>query len=190
MRLQEITRKYIEFEKTTEIEGLCPDVIYLNAYAEFSINKESKWIDIAMKSRVAEKNKYHYWLFLATMLNGLQRFQESLNILSHYNYNDKYKSIFSTFLIITSNQCDNIEGMKRAYKLINGINVSDQYIHYYYIAFCYHISELKDFIVKIQCENPATSIVLEQLILEATRKNFDKEAIINNLEKYIQKIKC
>lgn len=190
LRLQEITRKYIEFEKTTEIEGLCPDVIYLNAYAEFSINKESKWIDIAMKSRVAEKNKYHYWLFLATMLNGLQRFQESLNILSHYNDNDKYKSIFSTFLIITSNQCDNIEGMKRAYKLINGINVSDQYIHYYYIAFCYHISELKDFIVKIQCENPATSIVLEQLILEATRKNFDKEAIINNLEKSASSLRC
>lgn len=190
LRLRDITRKYIEFEKTTEIEGLCPDVIYLNAYAEFSVNKESKWIDIAKRSRVAEKNKYHYWLFLATMLNGLQRFQESLNILYHYNDNDKYKSIFSTFLIITSVQCDNIEGMKRAYKLINGINVSDQYIHYYYIAFCCHITELKDFIAQIQCENPATSIVLEQLILETTLKDFDKEAIINNIEKSASSLRC
>ena len=191
-RLQEITRKYLSFEKSTELVGLCPDVIYLNAYAEYLITKEPQWIEVAKTSKVSARNKQHYWLFLSTMLNGAHRYSESLDILCLYDNKDEYVPVISTFILVTALQCDDIPRMQRAFTLAvdADIYLDDRSLHYYYTALHYNKEYLGDLAVKLKCSNPSSQIVFSQLVQKELGHKLNPDLILENIDKVADGIKC
>lgn len=191
-KLQDVTRKYLSFEKSTEVVGLCPDVIYLNAYAEYLVTKDPKWIEVAKKSKVSERNKHHYWLFLSTMLNGAHRYSESLDILCLYTNKDEYVPVFSTFILVTALQCDDIPRMKRAFTLVvdTDIHLDDQNLHHYYRALHYHKECLGELAVKLKCSNPYSQIVFSQLVQKELGHNYNPDLIRENIDRIADGLKC
>ena len=191
-KIQNVTRKYLSFEKSTEVVGLCPDVFYLNAYAEYLITKDPKWIEVAKTSKVSERNKQHYWLFLSTMLNGAHRYSESLDILSLYNNKDEYVSVFSTFILVTALQCDDVLRMQRAFILVvdADIYLDDQNLHHYYTALHYHKEHLGDLAVKLKCSNPYSQIVFSQLVQKELGHNYNPDLIRENIARIADGLKC
>lgn len=191
-KIQNVTRKYLSFEKSTEVVGLCPDVIYLNAYAEYLITKDPKWIEVAKTSKVSERNKQHYWLFLSTMLNGAHRYSESLDILSLYNNKDEYVSVFSTFILVAALQCDDVPRMQRAFILVvdADIYLDDQNLHHYYTALHYHKEHLGDLAVKLKCSNPYSQIVFSQLVQKELGRNYNPDLIRENIDRIADGLKC
>ena len=191
-KIQNVTRKYLSFEKSTEVVGLCPDVIYLNAYAEYLITKDPKWIEVAKTSKVSERNKQHYWLFLSTMLNGAHRYSESLDILSLYNNKDEYVSVFSTFILVTALQCDDVPRMQRAFILVvdADIYLDDQNLPHYYTALHYHKEHLGDLAVKLKCSNPYSQIVFSQLVQKELGHNYNPDLIRENIDRIADGLKC
>lgn len=191
-KLQDVTRKYLSFEKSTEVVGLCPDVIYLNAYAEYLITKDPKWIEIAKKSKVLERNKHHYWLFLATMLNGAHRYTESLDILCLYKEKDEYVSIFSTFILVTALQCNDLPRIQKAFSMSidAGIQLDDNNLHYYYTAFHYNKEHMGDMAIKIKCSNPFSQIVFSQLVQKELGHNYNPDLIRDNIDRIADGLKC
>lgn len=83
-KLFELTDRFLESLKDTEMENLLPDTIFLHAFCGYLKNQSPQWLNIIRNATYSESMKEIYYICISFMLNDSGKHEESLALLKGY----------------------------------------------------------------------------------------------------------
>lgn len=187
--LYEITGRYLELQKNIEIEGLLPDVAYINAYMGFVMDKDAKWLDVFVGSDCNIINKGNYTLFHISILITLQLYNDALQVIDAYK-DEERSNIFDVIRCTIANVTADSQPAERAYNEFCSSKrlISDNEIYHILLSLLTWPDVLGAYVENLCFENPETKELFLNINNGLSGNDFSKEWLSSHQQEYDLKV--
>jgi hypothetical protein len=176
--VQNITSQYIDFEKSTEINNICPIVYALNYFINFVRDRDPKWLEKYKSTTYSDNDKMYHELFYATMLELNEQYIESGQVIDNYG-EVELSNTFNVLRIVIFLKTKDSTFLIKAFQSMadHQKEIHDYHLKIFLLVLSENVELIKEYIPHLKFENPVSSIIFKEVEKFYRNETVDVELI-------------